>query len=77
MDANNSCPKLSIAFPKSHNEQRKIVAKFRGKLPVNFDNCTACIDGMLIWKSRPNSHELALAKLGCKIFSVEGKNIWT
>ena len=68
IDAINSCPKLSIEFPKCHDEQRKIAAKFNLKSSVEFDNCTGCIDGMLIWTSKPNSNVLKLAKLGCKKF---------
>ena len=62
MDAVNSCPKLSIVFPKFHEEQKRIAEKIKLKSSVKFDNCAGCIDRMLIWTSKSSLPVLALAQ---------------
>ena len=66
MDAINSCPKLRIEFPTSHEERKITAANFNKKSSVDFDNCVGCINAMLIWTSKPSSPGLLEAKVGCK-----------
>ena len=57
-DAINTCPKLNFEFPTYHEKQKEIVAGFKQKSGVDFDNCAGCIDGMLIWISKPSKYIL-------------------
>ena len=77
IDAINTCPKLAIRFPTCHEQQQQIASKFNAKSSVEFDNCAGCIDGMMIWTSKPNERVLRLAKLGCKKFFCGRKKVWT
>ena len=45
---NSGCPKLNFKFPTCHEKHKVIVAGFKQKSGVDFDNCAGCIDGMLI-----------------------------
>ena len=47
----------SIKFP-THEQQKEIVAGFKKKLWLDFDNCVHCIDDMLVWTNKPNKQTL-------------------
>ena len=75
IDAVNQCPKLSFSYPTSHEKQKKIASHFATKSSIGIDNCAGCIDGLLIWISKPTKHILEKARLGCKKFFVVGRNV--
>ncbi|KAG7353530.1 DDE superfamily endonuclease [Nitzschia inconspicua] len=64
VDAINQCPTLQIKFPTSHEEQRRIADGFRTKSKVGFPNCVGCIDGMLVWISKPNQRSTLQTEIG-------------
>ena len=67
VDAINSCDRLKITFP-NHDEQMRIASRFEAKSSVGFDNCCGCVDGLLIWTSKPSKPILQKANLGAKKF---------
>ena len=58
VDAINLCKEFDISFPSNHNQQSEIADGFRKKSDVQLNNCVGCIDGMLLWISKPGSNIL-------------------
>ena len=75
VDAINLCPQITIKFPTYHQKQQYIAKMFSKKSSVGFDNCGGCIDGVLIWTSKPTKSVLKQSGLGCKNSSVDGRNV--
>ena len=64
IDTINSSPGFSISFPTCHDKQREIATHFASKSSMNFENCVGCVDGILIWTSKPSKPILLRAGLG-------------
>ena len=47
--AANNCTKLQFCFPTTVEECTEVASEFIFRSKAGFDNCTGCIDGMLIW----------------------------
>ncbi len=62
VDAVHEAPALKISFPATHAEQEVVAAKFKEHSSAGFPNCVGCIDGILVWTSKP--FETA-KELGC------------
>ena len=63
VDAVNQCPTLQLSHPRDHNVQLEMAAAFKSKSQAGFANCAGCIDGMLVWISKPSKPHLK--KVGC------------
>lgn len=57
VDAINSHPSFTIAYPDDHNIQRSIAEGFRQVSSANFECCAGAIDGILIWIHRPSERD--------------------
>jgi hypothetical protein len=55
VDAINQCETIKIRFPTDYDEQQLIAKGFESKSQVDFPNCVGCIDGMLVWISKPTA----------------------
>ena len=69
VDAIHNTPSLEIKFPQTHHEQAAVAAGFREKSDASFSNCVGCIDGMLVWTSKPVEKTKVLGIGPSKFFS--------
>ena len=54
VDYFNYCEDLQFQFPASHDEQKEISSGFKHISGTFFDCVIECIDGMLIWTTKPS-----------------------
>jgi hypothetical protein len=64
VDAINQCTNLQIRFPEDHGEQNRIALAFQRKSEVGYSNCVGCVDGMLVWISKPDKRSVKRARIG-------------
>ena len=57
---------LSINFPVSHDEQRRVVNGFKAISATAFDNCAGYADGLLAWTLRPHEKHDVVSEVGVK-----------
>ena len=48
----------------THSEQKKLRNGFKKKSWVEFDNCAGCVDGMLVWISKPSKNSMLESRIG-------------
>jgi DDE superfamily endonuclease len=68
VEAINQTRHFDIKFPDTYEEQRKIANEFRLISYVGFNNCAGCVDGILIWITKPTIKDLEEVKIGSKKF---------
>ena len=68
VDLVNLCEKIKIQFPSTHTEQEKVANGFKKKSWVQFDNCTGCVDGMLVWITKPSKNSMSESRIGAAKF---------
>ena len=73
VDSARSTSSLNIDFPRCHAKQKEIACDFEAISAAGFNNCCGCIDGLLIWITKPNCNESSHAKVGVKNFFVAAK----
>lgn len=73
VDCVNHCEDLQLKFP-SHAEQQKISSGFKRKSGALFDCVIGCIDGMLIWITKPTKKECREEECGEKNFKCSRKD---
>ena len=75
VDAVHQQHHLNITFPQTHHEQANVAAGFQFKSDAGFSNCVGCIDGMLIWTSKPSEKTEDLG-VGPSKFFCQRKGKW-
>ena len=73
VDCVNRCETLSFHFP-THEEQRTIAQGFKSMSGALFDCVIGCIDGMLVWTTKPSKSECKKEKCGEKNFKCSRKD---
>ena len=68
VDAVQNTRRLNMQFPGCHKKQNEIARKFKAISEAKFDNCIGCIDGMLVWITKPNENEVSVSSIGPKKF---------
>lgn len=63
VDAVNQHNGLKIEYPTDHRVQREIAKKFENYSRAGFKGCAGCIDGLLIWISKPSRAECEKTKV--------------
>jgi len=64
----HKCKELDIAYPSSHDEQKRIAKRFREKSDVGFEICCGALDGLLVWGQQPRKKDCDKAKCGVRRF---------
>ena len=57
VDSIHASKELDIHFPRTHAEQTEIMLQFKAKSSIQIDCCVGCIDGLLIWISKPTKRD--------------------
>ena len=67
---------LSIKFPTCHHKQQEIADNFEKNHVFFSDNCTGCVDGMLVWITKPSKSVLEGTSIGeWKFYCGRGGNM--
>ena len=68
VDLVKMCEQIKINFPSIHADQEKVADGFKKKSWVEFDNCEGCVNGMLVWITKPSNHVIKDCNIGAGIF---------
>ena len=64
VDAINTHPSFTIAYPHDHDVQHSIAEGFRQVSSANFKCCAGAIDGILIWTHKPPEKDCTTSGCG-------------
>ena len=68
VDLVNICEQIKIKFPSTHADQEKLADGFKKKSWAEFDNCIGCVDGMLVWITKPSNYVIRDCNIGSDKF---------